>query len=68
LLAACPQARIGELTLDALRGAGEFFLSSSVRGILPVHSLDDGRHVPGATTRQLQQHWRNLGFSMEQGG
>jgi 4-amino-4-deoxychorismate lyase len=68
VLAACPQARIGELTLDALRGAGEVFLSSSVRGILPVHSLDDGRHVPGATTRQLQQHWRNLGFSMEQGG
>lgn len=68
VLAACPQARVGELTLAMLRGASEIFLSSSVRGIVPVHSLDDRGYAPGATTRQLQQHWRNLGFSMEQGG
>lgn len=68
VLAACPQARVGELTLAALRGAGEVFLSSSVRGIVPVRSLDDRDYGPGATTRRLQQHWRDLGFSMEQGG
>jgi len=68
VLAAYPQARIGELTLAALLGASEVFLSSSVRGILPVHSLDGCSYAPGATTRRLQQHWRNLGFSMEQDG
>ena len=68
VLAACPQIRVGELTLAALMGASEVFLSSSVRGILPVHSLGGQVYVPGTVTRHLQQHWHNLGFSMEQGG
>jgi 4-amino-4-deoxychorismate lyase len=68
VLAVCPQAQVGELTLDALLGASEIFLSSSVRGILPVHWLGDCRYAPGAFARQLQQHWHNLGFSMEQDG
>jgi len=68
VLAAYPQAQVGELTLDALLGASEVFLSSSVRGILPVQSLDGQNYLPGAIARQLQQHWHNLGFSMEQGG
>ena len=68
VLAAYPQARVGELTLPALLGASEVFLSSSVRGILPVHSLDGCSYAPGVMTRRLQQHWRNLGFSMEQDG
>ena len=68
VLAICPQARVGELTLAVLRDAEEVFLSSSVRGILPVRSLDDRCYVPGTMTRQLQQHWRDLGFSMEQDG
>lgn len=68
VLAVCPQARITELTLDALRDAGEIFLSSSVRGILPVRSLGKQDYAVGEITRQLQQHWRNLGLSMEQGG
>ncbi|HEY1589889.1 MAG TPA: aminodeoxychorismate lyase [Rhodanobacter sp.] len=68
VLAACPQTQVDELTLDALFGASEIFLSSSVRGILPVHSLGERVYVPGALTRQLQLHWHNLGFSMEQGG
>ena len=62
VLATCPQARIGELTLERLLDASEIFLSSSVRGILPVRSLDDRSYAPGATTRQLQRHWRNLGL------
>lgn len=68
VLAACPQARVGELTLESLLEADEVFLSSSVRGILPVLSLAARVYPPGAVTRQLQQHWRNLGFSMEHGG
>lgn len=68
VLASRPEARIGELTLDALLGASEVFLTSSVRGIMPVKSLGELGFTPGNTTRQLQQHWRNLGFLMEQGG
>lgn len=68
VLSAVPQARVAELTLDALLGATEVFLSSSVRGILPVQSLAERVYEPGALSRQLQQHWRNLGFSMEHGG
>lgn len=68
VLAACPQARVVELSLAALSAASEVFLTSSVRGILPVQSLDGWNYAPGAVTRQLQQHWRKLGFLMEQGG
>ena len=68
VLAAYPQTQVGELTLDALLGASEVFLSSSVRGILPVRSLDEQIYTPGPIARHLQQHWHNLGFSMEQGG
>jgi len=68
VLAAYPPAQTAELTLDALLGAGEIFLSSSVRGIVPVQSLGDRAYAPGSVTRHLQQHWRNLGFSMEHDG
>ncbi len=66
VLATYPQTQVGELMLDTLLGANEIFLSSSVRGILPVHSLCERSYAPGALTRQLQLHWHNLGFSMEQ--
>lgn len=66
VLAVCPEVAVGELTLDALRSAGEIFLSSSVRGIVPVCALDDRHYEPGVTTRALQRHWRELGFWMEQ--
>ncbi len=68
VLAVCPQARVVELSLDALSAASEVFLSSSVRGILPVQSVAGRNFVSGEVARQLQQHWRNLGFVMEQGG
>lgn len=68
VLAVYPRARMVELSLDVLSAASEVFLSSSVRGILPVQSVDDWSFVPGAVARQLQQHWRYLGFMMEQGG
>jgi 4-amino-4-deoxychorismate lyase len=66
VLAVRPYTRVVDLSLDTLLKASEIFLSSSVRGIVPVKSLGEHRYVPGETTRQLQQHWRNLGFSMEQ--
>lgn len=68
VLAVRPQARVAELGLEALSRASEVFLSSSVRGIVPVHLLDEWHYVPGSMTRELQRHWHNLGFSMEQGG
>lgn len=68
VLARYPRARVVELTLEALFAASEVFLTSSVRGILPVQSLDGRNFVPGVVARELQQHWRELGFVMEQGG
>ena len=61
-------ARVAEITLDSLARASELFLSSSVRGIVPVQSLERWTFSPGVVVRQLQRHWRDLGFSMEQGG
>jgi 4-amino-4-deoxychorismate lyase len=66
VLATCPQVRIGEITVADLRGAEEVFLTSSVRGILPVRELDNHVYPVGPTTRMLQQHWQDLGFFMEQ--
>jgi branched-chain amino acid aminotransferase len=42
---------------DALRGADEVFLSSSVRGVVPAVRVDDapvGRGVPGPVTRRVR--------------
>jgi len=63
-----PQVQIGNVSLAALRDASEIFLSSSVRGIVPVRALGDQVYAPGPVARRLQQHWQGLGFSMEQGG
>ena len=68
VLAICPSTHVGEIGLASLLEAQEIFLSSSVRGILPVRSIGDRNYPPGTITRKLQQHWRTLGFSMEQAG
>ncbi len=68
VLAACPQTQVGQIGMKVLLEAEEIFLTSSVRGILPVQSLGDRNYAPGTITRKLQQHWQNLGFSMEQAG
>ena len=65
VLAAHPSAQLRELTLATLESASEIFLSSSVRGIVPVHTLGERTYAVGTLTRQLQQHWGTLGFSME---
>ena len=68
VLAVCPHAQVGLLSLEALLAASEVFLVSSVRGVMPVRLLAAQHYVPGAVARRLQQHWRELGFSMEQAG
>lgn len=68
VLAQQPDVRVGDLSLESLHRASEVFLSSSVRGIMPVHSIDHWRFTPAGMTYDLQRHWRNLGFSMEQAG
>ncbi|MFC4761516.1 aminodeoxychorismate lyase [Dyella koreensis] len=58
--------QVRDIALDELRHASELFLSSSVRGILPVQAVADTVYVPGPATRAMQRHWRALGFPMEQ--
>ena len=62
VLAVLPQTRVCELSLQACLGASEIFLSSSVRGILPVQAVDDKIFAPGPVAHALQRHWRELGF------
>ncbi|HEV2622228.1 MAG TPA: aminodeoxychorismate lyase [Frateuria sp.] len=62
ILASRPHARVCPITLARLRRADELFLSSSVRGILPVRELDGVAFGVGPVTRALQAHWRALGF------
>ncbi|KGI77945.1 aminodeoxychorismate lyase [Oleiagrimonas soli] len=56
VLAQWPRCRIGTIEMGALMQAEEVFLSSSVRGILPVGDLA-GRRLPvGDDTRAMQAH------------
>lgn len=66
ILASRPGVRIQGMRPAELARASEVFLSSSVRGILPVQAVGDTVYVAGPVTRALQQHWRGLGFPMEQ--
>ncbi|GFZ99113.1 aminodeoxychorismate lyase [Dyella caseinilytica] len=61
--AAC---EIRDLPLTECLRASELFLSSSVRGILPVQAVGDTVYAPGPVTRAMQRYWCELGFSMEQ--
>ena len=66
LLEAFPGTRVRDLPLAECLGAGELFLSSSVRGILPVQAVADKVFAPGPVARAMQAHWQGLGFSTEQ--
>lgn len=66
VLAMRPEARVVRVRPDELMRATEVFLTSSVRGILPVQAVGNTVYVPGPVTRALQRHWRGLGFPMEQ--
>jgi 4-amino-4-deoxychorismate lyase len=66
VLATQPQAKVARILPEELARATEVFLTSGVRGILPVQAVDDTVYGPGPVSRALQQHWRGLGFPMEQ--
>jgi 4-amino-4-deoxychorismate lyase len=55
-------ASVRRLTWEELMRAEEIFLTSSVRGILPVCGIDTQDFAVGALTRRLQQEWRALGL------
>lgn len=65
MLDAFPNCQVRDLSLDEAMRASELFLSSSVRGILPVQAVGDTVYAPGPVARAMQQHWRELGFAVE---
>jgi 4-amino-4-deoxychorismate lyase len=66
VLDALPACQIRDLSVAECLRASELFLSSSIRGILPVQTVGDTVYAPGPVTRAMQQHWRDLGFATEQ--
>ncbi|HET6911896.1 MAG TPA: aminodeoxychorismate lyase [Rhodanobacteraceae bacterium] len=60
ILARHPDTEVREIGREELMQADEIFLSSSVRGILPVRELDGRAFAPGPFARALQAHWRTL--------
>jgi 4-amino-4-deoxychorismate lyase len=66
IIEALPGCQIRDLPLTECLRASELFLSSSVRGILPVQAVGDTVYAPGPVTRAMQRYWRELGFPMEQ--
>src|SRR6476469_3724540 len=55
-------ATVTTITRSALARAEEVFLTSSVRGILPVCATPDRRYDVGAQARALQTMWREVGL------
>lgn len=62
VLAHHPDALIDTLTAAALYAADEVFLTSAVRGIVPVRSLAGHQWAVGPVTRTLQSSWRRAGL------
>lgn len=62
VLARHADAEVREITVEELMQADEIFLTSSVRGILPVRALPGRELAPGAFARDLQRTWRALGL------
>lgn len=65
MLEAFPDCQVRDVSLDEAMRASELFLSSSVRGILPVQAVGDTVYAPGPVARAMQQCWRELGFAVE---
>ena len=57
-------ATVRDIGLDALVRADEVFLTSSLRGIVPVTAIDGRRLAVGETTRALQAQWRAQGWML----
>lgn len=56
------ETAIDRLTWEELMRADEVFLTSSLRGILPVASIDATPFAPGPVARELQAQWRAAGL------
>lgn len=59
---ACRDVVVRDIGMDELRRADEVFLTSGVRGIVPVAAIGTTTYDIGATTRALQAHWRERGW------
>jgi len=57
-------ADIGYLSPQQLFEADEVFLTSAVRGILPVRAFAGRTWQPGPVTRHWQAHWRGIGLPL----
>lgn len=62
LLDAMPHAQVRMITKEDLMQADEIFLTSSVRGVLPVRALGERILRVGRHARAAQSHWHALGF------
>lgn len=62
LLDGFPETAVTTISRDDLARADEVFLTSSVRGVLPVRTIDGRAYRVGPRTRAAQACWRGLGF------
>lgn len=62
LLDVFPQCEVQTIAMESLMQFDEMFLTSSVRGVLPVRDVDGRALRIGALTRAAQARWRALGF------
>ncbi len=57
-----PECTIRSVRPEEVMQADELFLTSSVRGIVPVAKLDSQHFLPGPVAQQLQGVWRDQGW------
>lgn len=62
LLDALPDVAVAPISMADLARADEIFLTSSVRGALPVREVDGQPYRVGPHARAAQACWRELGF------
>jgi 4-amino-4-deoxychorismate lyase len=65
VLARHDDVAVRPIAWEELMRADEIFLSSSVRGIVPVSALPERELAVGAQARALQAAWRALGLQPE---
>lgn len=63
-IAALRPVSLSSMNPERLAGADEVFLTSAVRGILPVRAFAARTWRPGPVTRALQAHWRDIGLPL----
>ncbi|HET7266546.1 MAG TPA: aminodeoxychorismate lyase [Oleiagrimonas sp.] len=62
LLARHPDTVVAELSLETLLDADAVFVTSAVRGIVPVHELDGHAWTASTRVRDMQQAWHASGM------